>query len=396
MLEVNRKLFLYLRYDRAQGRKEAREKHGVAKALLDLYESEPIIDDPEYTASPIEMCVDREVQTVVTSSEVDSEVDSEYQRLMTENLLLKAQLNSYKFNQDSFEHDDERVRFYTGLPGYLTLMALFQFVSAYIPYNKGSDLGTFERLVMTLMRLKLNLSVKDLSYRFHCSCSTVSRVFLTVTHILYVRLKHKLHWPDREELRKTMPLSFRREFGKKTAVIIDCFEVFIQRPSAVLARAQTWSSYKHNNTIKFLIGITPQGSISFLSSAYGGRASDKFITEHCGLLNKLLPGDLVLADRGFDIADSVGMCCAQVNIPSFTKGKSQLSPIDIETTRKIANVRIHVERVIGLVRNKYTMLQDKLPIDFLKSEENATPVIDKIATVSCALTNMCESVVPFD
>ena len=66
---------------------------------------------------------------------------------MTENLLLKAQLNSYKFTQDSFEHDDERVRFYTGLPGYLTLMALFQFVSAYIPYNKGSDSGTFERLV---------------------------------------------------------------------------------------------------------------------------------------------------------------------------------------------------------------------------------------------------------
>ena len=100
-MEVNRKIFLYLRYDRVQGRKEAREKHGVAKALLDLYESEPI--DPEFTATPIKICVDREVQTAVTSSEVDSEVDSEYQRLMTENLLLKAQLNSYKFTQDSFE-----------------------------------------------------------------------------------------------------------------------------------------------------------------------------------------------------------------------------------------------------------------------------------------------------
>lgn len=179
-------------------------------------------------------------------------------------------------------------------------------------------------------------------------------------------------------------------------MIIDCFEIFIQRPKNVAARSKTWSAYKHNNTVKFLIGITPQGTVSFLSKGWGGRACDKHITENSSLLNKLLPGDLVLADRGFDIAESVGMCCAEVNIPSFTKGRAQLSPIDVETTRKIASVRIHVERVIGLVRNKYTMLQDKLPIDFLRSDDGELRVVDKIVHVACALTNMCDSVVPFN
>lgn len=102
------------------------------------------------------------------------------------------------------------------------------------------------------------------------------------------------------------------------------------------ARAMTWSNYKHHNTIKFLIGVTPQGVISFISKAWGGRVSDKYLTEKSGLLRKLLPGDIVLADRGFDIADSVGLYQAHFHIPAFTRGKKQLSAEEVEQTRKIA------------------------------------------------------------
>jgi len=127
-------------------------------------------------------------------------------------------------------------------------------------------------------------------------------------------------WPERQELKLTLSTCFREKFSS-CAVIIDCFQVFINRLSCLLARAQTWSSYRHHNTAKFLIGITPQGTVSCISKGWGGRASDKFITEHCGLLNKLLPGDLVLAGRGFDIEDSLGLYAAHLQIPSFTKGK---------------------------------------------------------------------------
>ena len=58
--------------------------------------------------------------------------------------------------------------------------------------------------------------------------------------------------------------------------------------------------------------------------------SDKYLTEHCGILDKLLPGDIVLADRGFDISDSIGMQQAKLNIPAFTKGKTQLSALEVE------------------------------------------------------------------
>lgn len=180
--------------------------------------------------------------------------------------------------------------------------------------------------------------------------------------------------------------------------MIDCFEVNIERPSNLLAIAQacTWSSYKHHNT-KLLIGITPQGVISYISPAWGGRVSDKYLTEHCGILESILPGDIALADRGFNISDSVGIQQAKLYLPAFTKGKDQLSALEIEQTRSIANVRIHVERVIGFVRQKYTILQGTLQKDFItKRAGEACPLIDRIARICCALCNVCDSVVPFD
>ena len=100
-----------------------------------------------------------------------------------------------------------------------------------------------------------------------------------------------LCWPDCDTLEKTMPLCFQKSFGKKVAVIIDCFEIFIERPSNLQARTATQSNYKHHNTVK-VIGCTQQGVISYVSSAWGGRVSDKYLIEHCGLLDHLIPGDV--------------------------------------------------------------------------------------------------------
>ena len=111
----------------------------------------------------------------------------------------------------------------------------------------------------------------------------------------------------------------------------------------------------------------------------------------------MIPGDLVLADRGFNIEDSVGLYAACLQIPSFTKGKPQLSPLDIETTRSLANVRIHVERVIGTVRQKYTILAHSvIPIHYVMSDGSEHSLLDKTAVVCCALTNCCKSVVASD
>ncbi|XP_073255908.1 uncharacterized protein [Porites lutea] len=314
--------------------------------------------------------------------------------------LFRTSASRPPFDETYFANDDEKVRFYTGLPAYDMLKTVYQNVSPFV-IRKSPTLSKFQECVLTLMKLKLNMPMQDLAYRFGISLPTVSRIFLAWMVVLDVRLAPLIKWPDREDLWRTMPQCFQFSFGNKTTVIIDCFEVFIARPSNLMARAQTYSNYKSHNTVKILVGITPQGSISFVSNAWGGRTSDKYLTDNCGILKKLLPGDLVMADRGFTIQESLMLHKAELAIPAFTKGKDQLDPVDVEQTRGIANVRIHVERVIGLLRRKYTILSGILPIDFLQcdptgSQEAKIPMIDRIITVCAALSNLYNGIVPLD
>ena len=310
---------------------------------------------------------------------------------------LNKELSLNKIGTMEWFTTNSKVAFYTGLTNIKMLMTLYDFICSDIPHASRSVLSKFSKLTLSLMRLRLNLTLKDLAYRFEVSNSTVSSVFIELTDVLFIYLRQLIKWPLREQIWKTTPNCFRKHFGTKVVVIIDCFEVFTHKPTNLLARAQTFSSYKHHNTVKFLIGITTQGVISFISKAWGGRTSDKHLTENCKILNNLLPGDIVMADRGFNIEESVAVYCATVKIPAFTKGKRQLDSIDVEQTRHIASVRIHVERVIGNLKNKYTILQDILPLDYLIRKDNSGySTIDKIAIVSCGLTNMCDSVIPFD
>ncbi|XP_060072083.1 uncharacterized protein LOC132551957 [Ylistrum balloti] len=402
------------RFQRANQRDDKRKQHLAARALMDLstcsvQDSQPQVcdwlqkdDKPVHFFKlgplfPAESAKDLMEVRSQEKEELLKKLNAECQERTTENLTLRQHiLEGQIFSEDAFRDNDKKVNCFTGLPGFLTLMTVFDFVKDYIPDSGRVTFSKFQRFIMTLMKLRLTLSLQFLGYIFNISQPTASRTFLTVLDVLYIRLREFVYWPEREELRLSMPMEFRKHFGLKVAVIIDCFEIFIERPSNLLARAKTWSSYKHHNTVKILIGIAPQGCITYLSNAWGGRSSDKYIVENSGFLKKLLPGDIVLADRGFDIQESVGVMCAEVKIPSFTKGKSQLSALEVESTRNIAHVRIHVERVIGLVRNKFTILSDTLPVDYLIARTGDVPAVDKIVTVCCSLTNLCGSIVNFD
>ena len=104
-------------------------------------------------------------------------------------------------------------------------------------------------------------------------------------------------------------------------------------------------------------------------------------------------------DLGFTLVEEFAAgSSSELLIPAFTKGKTQLSAKEVETSRKIASVRIHIERVIGLVRNRYTILKGIIPLRIVKSikdEANSSILAncDKIVIVCAALVNLVDSII---
>lgn len=240
------------------------------------------------------------------------------------------------------------------------------------------ELSWEDNLVLVLMKIRLGLTNRDIAFRFKISFCTVSSIMREWIPVLSLIVRPLITWPSRDAIRANMPNSFKPKF-KNCCCIIDCTEVFIERPVNLKARAETWSNYKHQNTIKYLIGITPAGAISFLSKGWGGRASDKLITLESGFLCKLEHGDEVLADGGFLCGRIWLLLVQHLIIPSFTKGKKQLSGCNVDTSRQLSRVRIHVERVIGHLKT-CKILNTVIPI-------TQVDLLDDIVTIWASPTS---------
>ena len=194
--------------------------------------------------------------------------------------------NYDNINYKSVAEDENKLYFYTGIPTVPIFDLIFDFAENSINQSDISKWTKQEIFVMILMRLRLGLLERDLAYRFDISQPSLSKILHEWLPILATRLSFSVTRTRREELWKALPACFRESFPK-CSVIIDCFEIFIEKLFNITARAQTYSLYKSHKTVKILVGITPQGTISYISKPWGGRVSDVYLIENYGLLKNL-------------------------------------------------------------------------------------------------------------
>ena len=250
--------------------------------------------------------------------------------------------------------------------------------------GRKRQLSLWTEFLMTLVWMRLGLQYQLMATLFGVSKTTVFTIVFTWIHAMHTVLVPILvPWPSRDFIWANMPQCFRTLYPN-TRVIIDCTEIFINRPKDPDAQHKTYSSYKSHNTIKLLVGITPCGAFSFISKVWTGNVSDKHITRNSGLIEILEAGDHVMADRGFQIEDLLLPKGAKLIAPAFTRKceygkKKRLNASEIRETRNIARVRIHVERAIERMKRWDVLTQVPL---------QTVPVTSELVSVIGALCNL--------
>lgn len=335
------------------------------------------------------------------------ECTSEQNRELTKNLHTQdsALKLAKRFGIHHIQHSDRMIKLHTGLPSYAVFEWLLEQISDTAnnltsyrssskdnvtgPNNKRvgrpKALSNADMLLLTLMKLKLNPSLEELSFRFDIALSTASTIFSTWISFLACELKAMIYWPPRDELPQYYPRCFAK-FGAQVSCIIDCTEVPIERASLAETNTKTFSSYKNRQTVKCLVACTPAGTISYVSEIAGGRMSDKEIVKRSDFLSKLTPGDVVMADRGFNIQDLLLTKKCRLVIPPFTRRGQRFTATKDARTKNVANARIHIERAIGRMK-EFKILRDEMPLLWIDT-------VNQIFTVCAILVNLQPPIVP--
>lgn len=261
---------------------------------------------------------------------------------------------------------------------------LIQLLSYKIKRAENCSLNSKDMVMIVLRKLKLDESFEVIGHAFGVSKQYVSQIFKKYLPFISDHLYELVVWPKKESTTNALPVSFRKSF-RDIESIIDCFEIEIEVPSSAFFQALTWSSYKHCNTIKYLVSITPNGIINFISLGYGGRISDELITTQSGYLDVLKSRApvTVMADRGFKRIEKhlLEIDCKLVRPPSVDANVKQTQE-QILFGRKVAGTRIHVERAIRRIR-EFKYLAPHACVDIF-----AVNTLDFAVRAVCGLVNM--------
>lgn len=199
--------------------------------------------------------INKEPMKFVASKKMSSNHwNPDFKRRRKKNTQLLEELKKKTLSFKTIEGDDKKTKFYTGFPNFKTFHAVFLETSSKVK-RKKTKLSKEDELLLTLVKLRRNLAMTDLAYRFNISQSSVTNIFHAWLDALYATLGGLVHWPETDVCQ--LPEVFQNEVFRKVKCVIDCTEIFIERPSNLKARAQTYSNYKRHNTIKILVGASP-------------------------------------------------------------------------------------------------------------------------------------------
>jgi len=298
----------------------------------------------------------------------------------------ESSTQSERFSLLTLIQDSSKLFTFTGLNSFETLDNIVLCVEKIMPDSAKFLLPVRLRVGLCLTKLKLNMSYAALSVLFGVSDDTCSHYFRHTVQVLAQVLKGLVYFPSKEEIMNNMPKCFRKYIH--TRIVLDCAEVPVEKPKCLRERILTYSSYKGRHTLKFLVGVSPSGMVTFLSTMFGGRASDKKIVSESKVLDKCEYNDGVMVDKGFKIDEECLLRNLRLIRPPFVRQQKPLTKAEALQCVDIAAARVHVERAIKQLRD-FDILREQV-------SGHLVPYMNDVLQVCGGLVNLTSPILAME
>lgn len=242
-------------------------------------------------------------------------------------------------------------------------------------------------LIITLFKIKQNDTLDRMCDQFEITRPKMTTFFHQGIEVLATFFQNFVFLPSVIQIKRNLPMVFKINFSN-VQMIIDCFEIQIEKPTDPLKQSQTWSQYKNCNTLKYLIGYTPSGFVSFISQGYGGQISDKALMEKSSLIDCLPINAIILADSGFKEIESA-LVSKNIKLlrPPSVYANQKPTREEVLKSKTIASLRIHVERVIRRIR-EFKILKPHSVVN-----HKHVGYLDHIVMIACGLINLQDDII---
>lgn len=352
---------------------EASEENALSEDSLrpDTREDNALSEEEEQEEeSDVPMPADHDYRAGSTIS-VDRD---KYEGMLSELEELRQKVASFHlqspFGLQKFSASPEDIHHYTRFASYEHLMAFWSLIEnaatkmVRVTAEEGSTstktskaaptkLQPIDEFFLFLTYLSTGCNQLELGHKFEIHRSTVSRIIVTWASVLYCVLG------------STLPRDFNSFYGD-TQVILDCTKLQCQIESDV------FSGYKSQCTFKAIVGVSPHGTVIFVSSLFEGSMSDREVFQQSGVTSLLSPDMAIMLEKDFREGDLTPES-------AFLSKGGQMPAEEVLKTQSIARLRGHVDRVICRVKEN-KLFDSKIPLPISGS-------INHIFTVACLLSN---------
>jgi hypothetical protein len=265
----------------------------------------------------------------------------------------------------------------------LELTSAHGLLSVTTPPPAPQRLTIHDKFFIAFFLLRTGMSQEAAAGMFNLHQTTIGRVFEMVLMGIYHATKKMFPPVPDYVIAATCPASLINQFGGVVSYFLDATELWIQTPEDKQAQKSVYSSYKSHTTAKLLGALSSTGCLSWVSKAYPGSITDPSITEVSGFVEECAhAGQSVVADKGFMIYYLLGKVGCRLEIPPKRRaGQVQLSSEECKATYKIANPRIHVERVFAWVK-PFRWLTNTIPVSQLDLVTPAFAVVAFLVNIA--------------